>query len=72
MCEHPRHNMVRTVWSASATAHFRKRRHGWIEWANEEHGVQWYRFEKQIYLWFQEAAVAIAALGAKMETQVGK
>ena len=64
--------MVINAWSATATAHFRKRRHGWIKWANEEHGMQIYRFKKQADLWLQEAETAIEALGAKAAVQVGK
>ena len=46
-CVNTHEPMVRNAWSATVTAHFRKRRHGWITWGNEEHGMQIYRFKKQ-------------------------
>ena len=34
-CVNTHEPMVRNAWSATVTAHFRKRRHGWITWGNE-------------------------------------
>ena len=71
-CANTQDAMVREALSASASVFFRRRRHGWIEWASKEHGILWYRFEKQVYQWFQEAKVAIAAMSAKRVVQAGK